>query len=469
MLFRPLQEKRIFGIRLPFTPGIIPRQRGKLATNVGRMVSEKLFTVETIRGHLNRPEIQQGLALNLAVSLTELTEKPLSEVFPFLFENEGREIQAMLTGSEFQKSFQGFLEPVADFLWKHSWEDLFPEDSQGKPQEKALFSEKNLAKFQKDWENWLDDLEEKNLPLGGVIGTQAWQALEEAFRGLYYPLAHALLGWLRKPKVKSVLESKGRVFLRQVIEKLNGLQRFLVSTVQYDKTLDEEMPKLVIDLIQNLDDFLQNDKTREELMETFFGGVRAWLSTPWNDIPQERREVFKTRIRGLISSGFRSLSSFSGSNNPFRHFLDSLRTRPLGLILEEYFHWEKGEFPHRAWEIWQGGLGGDFFQSERYRGWGEKRLADLFPLQEENIQGISQGLIDTGLQNIDPVLEKAIAGLDVQGMVESKINQLELEQVEQLLLMVIKNHLGYINIFGGVLGGIIGGVQSLMMYLTGGL
>jgi uncharacterized membrane protein YheB (UPF0754 family) len=115
MLFRPLQEKRIFGIRLPFTPGIIPRQRGKLATNVGRMVSEKLFTVETIRGHLNRPEIQQGLALNLAVSLTELTEKPLSEVFPFLFENEGREIQAMLTGSEFQKSFQGFLEPVADF------------------------------------------------------------------------------------------------------------------------------------------------------------------------------------------------------------------------------------------------------------------------------------------------------------------------------------------------------------------
>jgi uncharacterized membrane protein YheB (UPF0754 family) len=96
-------------------------------------------------------------------------------------------------------------------------------------------------------------------------------------------------------------------------------------------------------------------------------------------------------------------------------------------------------------------------------------LADLFPLQEENIQGISQGLIDTGLQNIDPVLEKAIAGLDVQGMVESKINQLELEQVEQLLLMVIKNHLGYINIFGGVLGGIIGGVQSLMMYLTGGL
>jgi hypothetical protein len=337
-----------------------------------------------------------------------------------------------------------------------------------KPIEKQpFFSEKNLQKFQKDWENWLDDLEEKNLPLGGVIGTQAWQALEEAFRGLYYPLAHSLLAWLRKPGVKAVLESRGRVFLRQVIDKLNGLQRFLVSTVQYDKTLDEEMPKLVIDMIKNLDDFLQNDKTRNELIESLFGGVRSWLSTPWNDIPKERRDVFKTRIRGLINSGFRSLSSFSGGNNPFRNFLESMKSRPLGLILEEYFHWSKGEFPHRAWEIWQGGLGGDFFQSERYQEWGGKRIKDFISLKEENIHSLSQKLVATGIQNIDPVLEKAIAGLDVQGMVESKINTLELEQVEQLLLMVIKNHLGYINIFGGILGGIIGGVQSLFMYFTG--
>ncbi|MCK4514025.1 MAG: DUF445 family protein, partial [Spirochaetaceae bacterium] len=27
MLFRPLTERRVFGVRVPFTPGIIPRQR----------------------------------------------------------------------------------------------------------------------------------------------------------------------------------------------------------------------------------------------------------------------------------------------------------------------------------------------------------------------------------------------------------------------------------------------------------
>ena len=31
MLFRPLTEIRVFGIRLPFTPGILPRHRHKLA------------------------------------------------------------------------------------------------------------------------------------------------------------------------------------------------------------------------------------------------------------------------------------------------------------------------------------------------------------------------------------------------------------------------------------------------------
>ncbi|MDR0302848.1 MAG: DUF445 family protein, partial [Treponema sp.] len=31
MLFRPLKEIRFLGARLPFTPGILPKQRQKLA------------------------------------------------------------------------------------------------------------------------------------------------------------------------------------------------------------------------------------------------------------------------------------------------------------------------------------------------------------------------------------------------------------------------------------------------------
>jgi len=52
MLFRPLNEIRVFKIRLPFTPGILPRQRKKLAQNIGAMVERELLTAEVLRERL---------------------------------------------------------------------------------------------------------------------------------------------------------------------------------------------------------------------------------------------------------------------------------------------------------------------------------------------------------------------------------------------------------------------------------
>jgi len=59
MLFRPLKEIRIFGIRLPFTPGILPRQRGKLAISIGAMVERELITPEVLRERLSRIEVSK--------------------------------------------------------------------------------------------------------------------------------------------------------------------------------------------------------------------------------------------------------------------------------------------------------------------------------------------------------------------------------------------------------------------------
>ena len=59
-----------------------------------------------------------------------------------------------------------------------------------------------------------------------------------------------------------------------------------------------------------------------------------------------------------------------------------------------------------------------------------------------------------------------VEGLDVYGMVVKKIDSLEVEAVEQLLLMVIAKHLKWINLFGALLGAIIGGVQVILGQFT---
>ncbi len=48
MLFRPLCEKRIFGIKIPFTPGLIPKERSRIAKSVGEAVGEHILSPDVI-------------------------------------------------------------------------------------------------------------------------------------------------------------------------------------------------------------------------------------------------------------------------------------------------------------------------------------------------------------------------------------------------------------------------------------
>lgn len=50
MLFHPHEEKRIFGKRLPFTPGVIPKNKPRLAHAIGEAVANVLLTKEDIAG-----------------------------------------------------------------------------------------------------------------------------------------------------------------------------------------------------------------------------------------------------------------------------------------------------------------------------------------------------------------------------------------------------------------------------------
>jgi uncharacterized membrane protein YheB (UPF0754 family) len=72
MLFRPLKQLRVFGIPLPFTPGILPRQRHKLAQSIGGMVERELLTPEILRARLARPEVRESLKNALSAYTEQL-------------------------------------------------------------------------------------------------------------------------------------------------------------------------------------------------------------------------------------------------------------------------------------------------------------------------------------------------------------------------------------------------------------
>jgi len=78
MLFRPLKEVRLLGRRIPFTPGILPRERHKLADSIGRMVEQELLTSEVLRERLARNEVREGIRDTLGAYTGKMLAKPLS-------------------------------------------------------------------------------------------------------------------------------------------------------------------------------------------------------------------------------------------------------------------------------------------------------------------------------------------------------------------------------------------------------
>ena len=52
MLFRPHTAKYVFGIHIPFTTGIIPKEKGRIAEAIGGVISENLMNKEVLEKYL---------------------------------------------------------------------------------------------------------------------------------------------------------------------------------------------------------------------------------------------------------------------------------------------------------------------------------------------------------------------------------------------------------------------------------
>ncbi len=61
MLFRPLKPVYVFGKQLPFTPGLIPKEKSRIAKSVGNVISTELLNEEVLEKVLLKEEIYKAI------------------------------------------------------------------------------------------------------------------------------------------------------------------------------------------------------------------------------------------------------------------------------------------------------------------------------------------------------------------------------------------------------------------------
>ena len=57
MLFRPMEAKYLGSFKIPFTPGVIPKGKIRLAESVSKAINEQLLTKEVVEARLLSPEV----------------------------------------------------------------------------------------------------------------------------------------------------------------------------------------------------------------------------------------------------------------------------------------------------------------------------------------------------------------------------------------------------------------------------
>jgi uncharacterized membrane protein YheB (UPF0754 family) len=83
MLFRPLKAIRVFGLTLPFTPGLIPKEKERIAKSLGDVVANNLLHQEVIKNGLLSREMDDkiALAVNDLITKKSTSEETLRELF----------------------------------------------------------------------------------------------------------------------------------------------------------------------------------------------------------------------------------------------------------------------------------------------------------------------------------------------------------------------------------------------------
>lgn len=439
MLFRPLQPKYFFKLRIPFTPGILPRQREKLADNIGAMVARELITEEIVRERIRDPEFKQTLQNTINSMFSQYLDMPIGKLrLPFIETAKDATIDLVL----------------AKFLHK-----ILNSDTAITILEKLIHSSvpsllempiSNIIGISgiESLHAYIARLEEKQTRVQDVLPDNIEPIVNNAFLHLFPHFTSALLSFIQEKETREQLEKRGRGFMKDAILRMNVFQRFFISAAQYEKTLEERMPDIIDDLIKHIRRFLDEEDTPYRFSSALSKKLHELLDRPLSYmlnkiVPEDLEKLFSSARTFTISQ---LLNRFAISTD---HAVKVISTSTKSLIhsISE--------------ESILSGLQSLLGDSQ------DKSLRDVFCLEQEKQRQLAVKATDLLLNLVEKYLSDALKGLDIRILVRDRINSLEMIRVEKIVLDVLANQLKWINVFGAILGALIGLSQTLLNIISG--
>ena len=492
MLFRPLNPKRVFGIRVPLTPGVIPRNRFDLARTIGRMVSEQLLSPEALKDHLAGPEFRRGLKQWIAGRRVALMQRPITlpsanrqnadanpsddgvSAFPSEFLEEL--LAAFLKSPQCADLVKSLADEAAASIGNKRVSEVTS------PEQLSDFVHGNILPAFRNEElgntasalvnNWLREQFNQNRRLKEYLTPENLETLQALVRNNLPTTLWLVFNWLRQPDVSQKLVQIGQDLVEETVSQQGLMTRVILSISGKKDEAIRDMPVIISKVIDDAEQALKTPEMQTLIsdaigvaLERISGRRIKWIvghneETVYWMADRATRQAF-TAIAETPATAVREATARFYEKNS-ESTLGELAERALGVqtaavsgvtasLMVSYL--SAPETPGNIAAL-AGRLGANGDENAE-----PVTLESLIPLSDETADRLDEYLSDQLVGFLGDQLPEISRFLDVETMVTARIDSFEVKDVEELVMSISGRHLRWINWFGAGLGAIIGLIQ----------
>ncbi len=481
MLFHPYEPPRLFGRRLDWLQGAVPKNRERMARAIGGAVGGRLLTsddlAEVLGGESVRSAFRDRLEEVLRGVLRGEHPPPVEVLSPEALEELRGLARSALIGltprvakalesESFARQTGELLDDVAAVLEEENGE-VDPEAMRAARERVEAWLERTARSdaFRRAVRGELDRLADEVLRPGRsleeVLPRDAVGALEEVV-GRYLPIAMERLGrLLEDPDARERFQRAVDDLLQRFMEDLRFHQRVVARLVITEETVDRVVDTLEEEGTERLGELLREPEVQEAMARSVGDAVQELLRRPAREILGEPDEP---RVRAALEGTTDWIVSAADSPSGRRYLLDRLE--------------------EAAWKA-EGATWSDLVRrlpADRLGGWiasllrseaGEAAVASIADraadaLLERRLAAVGpalgRGAADRLADLLAPPLWGWLSGelpavadrIPVARKVEEKILEFPMEELEALVRSVTQRELDLIVRLGYLLGAVIG-------------
>lgn len=470
MLFRPREAKYIFGMKLPFTPGLIPKEKSRIANKVGETVGTHLLNSDSLSKALKDDKIKAKFnevakekinqVINSNSTLEESLKNTLGENYYALkgnmINNITKTILESIQEEEFKNKVKFYIvdsikerlnkepEKIIDFINSNKFREVII-NTLGEEKTRDIIGKAILKEVK--------TLGKEDLIIEEVIPENIKPYIEEYVKSQKDTLVDIIKNLLRDNEVSHKIKSAINDNIPSIVS------MFLSGDVIYGK------------LVSLVDKSLSEEENKEYICDAALAFVhesmKKKVSDVINTVGEEKLEVISDALGDKISKKINTEENIDSIISKLNYKISSFNSYEeiIKVLFNDYENILIDNIDSMISQIVnnnQLASGISKIIEKLFDKFLQNSLNDIC-YNKQNLENSIMSILDNLYNDfVENKSAKVLEIVDISSIVEEQINAFEVDYAEEIIIGIANKELKAITWLGALLGGILGILSPLL-------